>query len=259
MTMHLQIADGLATIVFDNPGSFNVMSIDQLTAFGQATEQLAADPGVRVVVLRAEGPIFGGGGDIASFRLGADDAPDQLRAIGRVLNPAILRLRALPAIVVAAVHGAVAGGSVGMMSAADLVIAAQGTKFNLAYARIGASPDVGNSWFLPRLVGARKALEWLLLSDDFDADTALAHGLVNQVVPAAQLRAAADQLVARLLAGPHGSQARMKRLIYQSESTPLAQQLYDEIEHFAQATATPDFVEGVTAFLQKRAPHFGQK
>ena len=108
-------------------------------------------------------------------------------------------------------------------------------------------------------MGARKALEWLLLSDSFDADTALASGLVNQVVPAAQLRAATEQLVARLLAGAHGSQVRIKRLIHQSESTPLAQQLYDEIEHFAQATQTSDFAEGVSAFLQKRTPHFGQK
>jgi 2-(1,2-epoxy-1,2-dihydrophenyl)acetyl-CoA isomerase len=160
--------------------------------------------------------------------------------------------------VVAAVHGAVAGGSIGVMSAADMVIAAQGTKFNLAYARIGASPDVGNSWFLPRLVGTRKALEWLLLSDDFDADAALACGLVNQVVPAAELRAVADQLVARLLAGAQGSQTRIKRLIYESETTPLAQQLYEEIEHFAQSTVTADFIEGVNAFMQKRKPRFGQ-
>lgn len=258
MSLHLQIADGLATIVFDNPNVLNVMSIAQITEFNRATEQIAADASVRVVLLRAEGPAFGAGGDITSFRPGAADAPEALRAIGRVLNPSILRLRALPAIVVAAVHGAVAGGSVGVMSVADLVIAAAGTRFNLAYARIGARPDAGNSWFLPRLVGSRKALEWLLLSDNFDAEEALAFGLVNQVVPADQLRAASDKLVARLLAGAQGAQACMKRMVYQSETTPLAQQLDEEIEHFAQATVSADFIEGVTAFMQKRQPRFGQ-
>ncbi len=257
MSTHLRIADGLATVVFDNPATLNAMGAVQIAELNRVTEHIAADPSVRVVLLRAEGPAFGAGGDISSFRPDRVDAPAMLREIGRDLNPFILRLRALPAIVVAAVHGAVAGGSMGTMGAADLVIAAQGTRFNTAYARIGASPDAGNSWFLPRLAGARKALEWLLLADSFDADAALSFGLVNWVVPADQLSAATDRLVARLLAGPQGSHARIKRLIYQAESTPLAQQLEDEIEHFAQATASADFAEGVAAFLQKRAPRFG--
>lgn len=258
MTIRCDIADALATIVFDDPASMNAMSAAGIAELNRITERIAAEPRVRVVLMRAEGPAFGAGGDVSSFRPGAADAPDRLRAAGRELNPMVLRLRALPAIVVTAVHGAVAGGSVGLMCAADLVIAAADTRFNMAYARLGASPDVGNSWFLPRLVGTRKALEWLLLSDTFDADTALSFGLVNRVVPPEQLRAETDNLVARLLAGAHGSQTRIKRLIYQSETTPLAQQLDDEIENFAQSTTTADFAEGVAAFLQKRAPRFGQ-
>lgn len=258
MTIHLTLANGLATIVFDDPATLNALGAPQITELNRLTERIAAEPDVRVLLLRAEGPAFGAGGDVASFRPGKADTPALLREIGRQLNPMILRLHTLPAIVLAAVHGAVAGGSVGLMNAADLVIAAQGTRFNMAYARLGASPDAGNSWLLPRLAGTRKTLEWLLLSDSFDADTARSFGLVNWVVPAEELADATAKLVARLLAGAHGSQRRIKRLLHQSGTTPLAQQLDDEIEQFAQATASADFAEGVAAFLQKRAPRFGQ-
>lgn len=258
MTIRLTVAGGLATVVFDHPATLNAMGREQVAALHDTVTRIAAMPDIRVVLLCAEGPAFGVGGDLNSFRPGAVDAPAALREIGRELNPAILGLRNLPAIIVTAVHGAVAGGSVGLVCAADFVIAAQDTRFNLAYARIGASPDAGNSWFLPRIVGQRKALEWLLLSDNFDAETARSFGLVNQVVPASELRHATDRLVARLLAGPHGSHVRMKRLVYQAETTSLAQQLEDEIENFAQAAASADLAEGVAAFIEKRTPRFGR-
>lgn len=258
MTIHLDIENGLATVVFDSPATNNAMDAATAPELNWVTQRITAEPSVRVVLLRAQGPVFGVGGSITSFLSDLPALPEALRELGREINPAIARLRSLPAVVVAAVHGAVAGGSIGIMSAADLVIAAQGTKFNLAYARLGASPDIGNSWFLPRLVGTRRALELLMLSDNFDAEAALRYGLVNQVVPAEELRAATEALVTRLLAGPSESYARIKRLVYQSEQTPLAQQLDDEIENFAQIAVTPDFAEGVKAFIEKRLPQFGK-
>ncbi|HVL74993.1 MAG TPA: enoyl-CoA hydratase-related protein [Noviherbaspirillum sp.] len=258
MTTRLTIADGLATVVFDDAATLNAMGPKQIADMNRVIAALADDASVRVVLLRAEGPAFGVGGDLRAFNPKTGNAAAALREIGRDLNPMILRLRTLPAIVVAAVHGAVAGGSMGLMCAADIVLVAEGTKFSTAYARIAASPDAGNSWFLPRLVGQRKALEWLLLSDTFDAATAHAFGLVNQVVPAAQLAAESERIVARLLAGPHSSHARIKRLVYQSETTPLPVQLDAEIEHFAQCAEGPDFAEGVAAFVEKRAPRFNR-
>ncbi|RZI42399.1 enoyl-CoA hydratase [Herbaspirillum sp. HC18] len=259
MTTHLTIEGGLATVVFDNPDTLNALGRVQIAEFNDVTSRIAQAPDVRVILLRAEGRAFGVGGDLGMLRPDSADVPSVLRDIGHDLNPAILRLRNLPAIVVACVHGAVAGGSMGMVNAADIVIASRDTTFNMAYARIGGSPDAGNSWFLPRLVGTRKALEWLLLSDNFDAETALAFGLVNQVVSPEELRAATDKLVARLLAGPHGSYQRIKRLVYQAETTPLARQLDDEIENFAQAAESADMAEGIAAFLEKRKPTFGKK
>ncbi|MES2071136.1 MAG: enoyl-CoA hydratase-related protein [Pseudomonadota bacterium] len=257
MATHLLKENGLATIVFDYPATLNVMGLNEIRELNHVTQDIVDDPSIKVVLIRANGPIFGAGGDLASFQPDRCDPPELLREYGRELNPTILRLRGMPAIVVASVHGAVAGGSMGTMNAADMVIAAKGTRFNTAYARIGASPDAGSTWFMPRIIGMRKTLELLLLSDNFDADAALSYGLVNQVVPPEQLRDVTDKMVARLLHGPHETYARMKRLVYQSCSTSLAQQLDDEIEQFAAITATKDFAEGVSAFLGKRAPHFG--
>jgi 2-(1,2-epoxy-1,2-dihydrophenyl)acetyl-CoA isomerase len=245
MSIRLEKANGLATIIFDNPNCMNVMGAAEIRALNQLTELLAEDRSIRVVIIRAEGKVFGAGGDIASFKPGDPASPEAIREIGAELNQAILRLHKLPAIVIASVHGAVAGGSMGTMNAADLVIAAKGTRFNMAYAKIGASPDVGNTWFLPRLVGNRKALEWLLFSENFDADE--------------QLKDVTEKLAMRLLRGPQETYARMKRLVYQSDATSLEQQVRDEIEAFASVTMTPDFAEGVSAFLDKRTAHFGCK
>lgn len=259
MSLRLTIENGLATIVLADPENLNALGPAQIAEWNRVTAEVtAAAERVRVLLIRAEGPAFGVGGDLRAFNPQQGDAAAALRAVGRDLNPAILRLRRLPAIVVTAVHGAVAGGGMGVMNAADIVLAAEGTKFNLAYARIGASPDAGNSWFLPRLVGQRRALEWLLFSENFDAAAALEYGLVNRVVPHAQLEEETKRVVERLLAGPHGSHVRMKRLVYQAETTPLAQQLEDEIEHFAQCAQGPDFAEGVAAFMEKRKPRFNQ-
>lgn len=259
MSLQLHTERGLATIVFDNPGCMNVMGVQEITELGRISLQLEDSPFIRVVVIRAEGPVFGAGGDLNCFHPGDAQAAERLRTVAAELNQAVLRMRRLPAIVITAVHGCVAGGSMAAMNVADLVIAAKGTRFNTAYARIGASPDAGASWFLPRLMGARKALECLLLADNFDADTALAYGLVNQVVPPEQLRDVTDKLAARLMCGPRESYAHMKRLVCQADNTSLAQQLEDETAAFVGASMSADFAEGVAAFLGKRSAHFGCK
>lgn len=248
---------GLARITLSRPARHNALDLDAMVELQQVARAIAADASVRVVVLEGDGPAFCAGGDIGFMATRREDADRMLEEVGRALNPAILALRQMDALVVVSVHGSVAGGSVGLMLAGDLVVAAAGTRFNLAYSRMGGSPDAGCSWFLPRLVGHQRAIELLALSDTFDAERAREMGLVNYVVAAEEREAFTTLLAGRLLAAPHVTLANVKRLVTRAQHTELPAHLELEIAAYARACATPDFREGVAAFLAKRKPVFG--
>ena len=176
--------------------------------------------------------------------------------IGR-LHAAIEHLHRMPHPVVGRVHGAVAGFGLSLMNACDLVVAADDSYFASAYRQIALTPDGGGSWALPRLVGLRKAMEILLLGERFGAADALSLGLVNRVVPAAELDAATNAVVQALATGPALALRNAKRLVRESLSRSLSEQLDAEASSFAACAGTADFVEGITAFLAKRPPQFG--
>jgi 2-(1,2-epoxy-1,2-dihydrophenyl)acetyl-CoA isomerase len=157
--------------------------------------------------------------------------------------------------VLASVHGAVAGAGFSLMCAADLAIAAADTRFTLAYSNIGASPDGGSTYFLPRLVGYKKAMQLALLPDRFDAETANRLGLVNWVVAEDKLIEETARIARRLADGPTGAYAEAKRLINQSLD-PLNAQMEEELQAFARCARGADLKEGVTAFVEKRKPIF---
>jgi 2-(1,2-epoxy-1,2-dihydrophenyl)acetyl-CoA isomerase len=171
-------------------------------------------------------------------------------------DEAVLLLVHMNAPVIASVHGVVAGGSLSLAMACDLTIAAEGTRFNLAYANVGANCDVGGSWHLPRLVGLRNAMQIALLSDTFDATEALRLGLVNHVVPLDTLQDETLALASRLAVGPTLAYGRMKRLLRQSFETDLSSQLDAERENFKASTQTQDFKEALEAFFAKRRTVF---
>jgi 2-(1,2-epoxy-1,2-dihydrophenyl)acetyl-CoA isomerase len=158
--------------------------------------------------------------------------------------------------VLAAVHGAVAGAGMSLMFAADLALAAADTRFTLAYANIGASPDGGSTYFLPRLVGYKKAMELALLPDRFDAQTAHSLGLVNWVVPPEQFAQESARIARRLAAGPTRAYAEAKRLFHQSAAASMESQMEEELRAFARCARTADLKEGVSAFVEKRPPTF---
>lgn len=252
---HLQFtSDGaIARIVFDHPQALNAIDSAMAQAFLGACRQIAADPAVRVVVLSGAGRAFMAGGDIAQFR----DAPELIPAqlIGP-MHEGLALLSKIEAPVIASLHGAVAGAGLSIALACDLVIAADGTKFNFAYTSLGTSCDCGASWTLPRLVGMKRALEIALLPGAIDAAAALGMGLVNRVVPPGELQATTDQLAARLAAGPTRAYGMLKRLLRDSLGNSLEAQLDAERAGFTACAGTADFKEGVTAFLAKRAPVF---
>ena len=257
--MQYAVVDGIATLTFNRPAVMNALDPESIVAFRKACERMEHDTQARAAVLRGAGPAFLAGGDVASFKKNLPHASVLVDAMAGELHRGILALRRAPKPVIASVHGAVAGAGMSIMLACDLVVAAEGTKFNMAYSRIATSPDGGASWFLPRAAGYQKAMELLLLSDSVDAAALQAMGIVNRVVPAAELASATAALAQRLAAGPALAYAEIKALVNASQKRALDEHLAAEVRAFARCAAHADFSEGVTAFVEKRKAVYSVK
>lgn len=251
---------GIATLTLNRPDSLNSLDLAMMDALVVNAMALAADDSVRCIVIRGAGRHFMAGGDIRTFaaNLGAPPAQrrqDFARIVQRV-HTAIETIYRMPQPVIAAVHGAVAGFGLSLMCACDLAVAADSSYFTSAYRHIGLTPDGGATYALPRIVGVKKAMEIVLLGERFGVDEALRLGLINRVVPEAELGVAVGKLAAALASGPALAMRNGKRLINQSLGHSLSTQLDAEATSFAACSATPDFVEGIGAFLDKRTPRF---
>ena len=252
----LAVEAGIATLSFNRPGVMNAMDAEMMTEFRAAAELVERDPAVRAVVLKGEGKAFIAGGDVALFARRLAELPDIIVRWGREMHFAIQALRRMDKPVLASVHGAAAGAGFSILCAADLAIAADSARFSLAYANIGASPDGGSTFFLPRLVGYKKAMELILLPDLFDAKTAQQHGLVNWVVPEAQLAEETLRIAQRLAHGPTRAYGEAKRLVNGSIARSMETQMEEELFAFARCARTHDLAEGVPSFVEKRKPVF---
>lgn len=251
----LDVADGVATMTFNRPDQMNTLDIALAEAFERRVTEVLADPTVRVLQMQGAGRSFMAGGDLVSFR----DAEDTAQVIRAVMDPVHRALKALdtaPVITLAVAQGPVAGGGMSIFLGADLGICADTASFNMAYARIATTPDCGGTWALPRLVGLRRAMELVLLSETVAADTALTLGLVNRVVPDADLSAEAAKIAGKLARGPAHAQGQIKALIRRSLQTEFAAQLDAEQAGFLSCAADPDFMEGLNAFFGKRKPDY---
>lgn len=252
----LAVEDAIARITFNRPGVLNALDEASILALKAVADRLSDMPHVRAVVVAGEGRAFLAGGDVSRFHAAGEEAPDLVDGLIQPFHQAILTLAALNAPVIASVQGAAAGGGLSLALACDLCIAADDARFNMAYARIGTSPDGGGTFHLPRLVGLRRAMELALLSTDIGAQEALALGLVNKVVPAADLKTETDALARRIASGPTLAFGRIKRLLRASFSHSLTEQLAAEREAFVGSAGTADFREGVAAFVEKRKADF---
>jgi 2-(1,2-epoxy-1,2-dihydrophenyl)acetyl-CoA isomerase len=253
----------VATLTLNRPSALNALDNAMVDALIARTSEVAADDALRVVVVQGAGKHFMAGGDIRTFATHLDEPParrrDGFRRMVERLHAAIECLHRMPHPVVGRVHGAVAGFGLSLMNACDLVVAADDAYFASAYRQIALTPDGGGSWSLPRIVGVRKAMEIFLLGERFGAADALALGIVNKVVPPSELDTVTAAIARSIAAGPVQAMRRTKRLVRESLARTLSEQLQAEAVSFSECAASPDFVEGITAFLAKRAPQFGRE
>lgn len=247
---------GVLTLTLNRPAVLNAITDELLDVLTSALNSAASDDSIRAVVLTGAGRAFCSGQDLkVRTSEGSIDVSKHLR---EHYVPALQAMRGLEKPVIAAVNGVAAGAGFSLALAADLRIAAASATFVQAFVRIGLIPDAGSTYFLPRLVGPARAAELGMLGESVDAERAYAIGLVNRVVPDDQLAEAVAELAARLARGPR-SVGLIKRALNRSLSNDLDSQLRVEEELQGEATTTSDFVEGVTAFLQKRAAEFTGK
>ncbi|MCX7171613.1 MAG: enoyl-CoA hydratase-related protein [Proteobacteria bacterium] len=246
----------VARIRFNRPEVLNALDIATAKDFLSACRAIAADPEVRAVVIQGEGRAFMAGGDLAQMRNNPSGVAGELI---EHMHEAIKLLGGMRAPVVASLHGAVAGAGFSLALACDLAIAAEGTRFTLAYANVGTTCDCSGSWNLPRQVGLRRALGIALLGETLDALQALQLGIVNRVVAAAELQIETEKLVQRLANGPTVAFGHLKRLMRTSLDSDLATQLDAERDGFLACTHTKDFTGALEAFADKRAPMFEGK
>jgi 2-(1,2-epoxy-1,2-dihydrophenyl)acetyl-CoA isomerase len=255
-TITLSIDGGVARLQLNRPEAANTVNAALAHDLFHAATALRWDPTVRVVLLTGAGKVFCGGGDLGEFVTKGDGLPEHVAHVTHDLHGAILAFAAMDAPLVIAVGGTAGGAGLSLVSAADLVIAGARAKFTMAYTRVGLTPDGSSSFFLARTVGLRRAMDLVLTNRVLTAEEAEQWGLVNRVVPDDELQSVADALVAQLAAGPTGAYGTAKRLLVEGATLDLATAMAHETEGIAGICRTPDAIEAVAAFVEKREPHF---
>jgi 2-(1,2-epoxy-1,2-dihydrophenyl)acetyl-CoA isomerase len=254
------IKGGLARATLNRPEARNAITVPMLEDLHGFLRRIEADDTVRCVLITGAGDHFTAGGDVKDFREVVDDTPGarqaDFEARVRRVNPVFLALDRIAQPVIAAVRGHVAGSGVSLVAGADLAIASQTARFMLAHIHLGMSPDAGASHTLVRALGPRRAKQIALLGDTVGADEALEMGLVNWVVEDADLDACAEDLAARIAAGPQLALQECKALLNAASLNSYEDQLELEALAFGRCAAAPAFVEGALAFAEKRKPKF---
>ena len=250
------VRDHVATITMNRPERYNALTIRMIENLLEMVSACEEDREVRVLVLTGAGPAFCAGGDVKEFAEHLETISQHLRRLLTSFHGAISRMNRMSKPVIAAVNGVAAGAGMSLAMACDMTVAADSARFTMAYSKIGATPDGSSTYFLPRLVGLRRALELTYTNRALTAREAEAWGLVNRVVPDAELPATVKALAAELAAGPTLALGRAKRLFLMSGHESLETQMENETQFIALSSKTADFREGVKAFAEKRRPVF---
>jgi 2-(1,2-epoxy-1,2-dihydrophenyl)acetyl-CoA isomerase len=255
-TLTLARADGVATLTLNRPDAFNALNLALGRELFHAVLEVDDDPAVRAVIVTGAGKAFCAGGDVKGFADNLDRIGALIKELTTYLHGAVSRLCRSEKPVIMAINGIAAGGGMSLALAGDLVLAAESARFTMAYSKIAATPDGSSSYYLPRLVGLRRAMELYFTNRVLAAREALDWGLVTRVLPDAELRPAADALARELAQGPTRAFGAAKKLFHHATWESLETQMELEAQAIAASGHTEDFREGVTAFANKKTPVF---
>jgi 2-(1,2-epoxy-1,2-dihydrophenyl)acetyl-CoA isomerase len=258
------VTDGVATIVLNRPDRRNALSEAMLAALARVLDRLESADDVGALVITGSGPAFCAGGDVKGFSerggeggTSAQADPAGVAAQRELQRATVGRLHAFARPVIAALPGAAAGAGLGLALAADLRIGSPRTVITTAFARVGLSGDYGTAWLLRQLVGPARAAELMFLSDRVDADTCLRLGLLNFLVPEAELRPRTAELASRLAHGPRLALRSMKQNLLLAGQADLGEAMDVEVTRHKECGVTDDHREAVAAFVEKREARFG--
>jgi 2-(1,2-epoxy-1,2-dihydrophenyl)acetyl-CoA isomerase len=256
--VRIDVSGAVATLVLDRPAAMNSMTTPAKLALLDAVRRVAEDETIRCVVLTGTGRAFSVGQDLREHAeiLDTGDLSSLWRTVPEHYNPISNLLATMPKPVVAAVNGIAAGAGASFAMAADLRLLASSAGFNLAFTGIGLSADSGSTWYLPRLIGAGRAMDLLLRPRTVRADEALAIGLASEVVPDDELAARAAEVAAILAAGPTLAYAAVRQAVAYSATHDLPAALANEAEQMSSTGATQDHADAVRSFLAKQRPVF---
>src|SRR5678815_4015264 len=252
-----EVKDRIATITLNRPDKMNAFTGPMIERWSASLNEAQGDPNVNVVIVTGAGKAFCSGGDVGRMGAGDPTPLDSKNGLWENIHRVPKALEAMDKPVIAMVNGVAVGAGMGMCVMCDMRIAADTARFSTGYVRVGLVPGDGDTYFLPRLVGTAKALELLWTADFIEAPEALKLGIVNRVVPAAELREATYAFAAQVANGPQVPIRMIKRLVYQSMRLDLRTHLDLVSSHMAVVRETADHKEGVQAFKDKRPVNWG--
>ncbi len=261
-TVEVSLTGGAATVTLNRPEVLNAWNAQLGLDLLASLRSVAADESVRAVVLTGAGRAFSSGADLKDMSAGGSasgERPDVYRMLTERYHPIMEVIREMPKPVLAAVNGPAVGIGCSLALCCDLIVAAESSYFLLAFVNIGLVPDGGSSLFVPTRVGFSRAIEMAMLGERLPAPRALEWGLVNRVVPDAALGEETTALAGKLAGGPTSSYAGTKRQLNNWMYSRMAEQLDLEARIQQEMSGSADFLEGVTAFVQKRTARFSGK
>ncbi|HJW27481.1 MAG TPA: 2-(1,2-epoxy-1,2-dihydrophenyl)acetyl-CoA isomerase PaaG [Rhodocyclaceae bacterium] len=257
-TISFSVDGGVARLTLNRPDKLNSFTGEMHQELRTALDRVQEDKSIRVLVLTGAGRAFCAGQDLAdsAMRMVDGKMPDLGNVVERNYKPLVLRLQNLRVPTIAAVNGIAAGAGASVALACDLVVATKSASFLQAFSKIGLVPDTGGTWFLPQRVGMARAMGLALLADKLPAEKAAEWGLIWQCIDDAEFAAAVDALARQLAAMPTKALVRTRQAMHAAAGHTLEQQLSMEGGFMRELGWSPDYAEGVKAFMEKRAPNF---